>query len=147
MDSVSYIEHDVGFEVFEDDPEKIKQCREKLDAGLGATLLAKCRALESGKISERGIYDPKYDTILVAAYMMQFGAKIPDDDLEHMRKTVVELGSRSGYVLPIGEEAFRDPGKAQMIAALANYQAGVPRSFRKPRFVPIAPTYFQVLTG
>ena len=44
-----------------------------------------------------------------------------------------DIPSRNGYQLPIFDDGFRDPGKAQFEAALEFYKDGVPRDFGAPR--------------
>ena len=113
--------------------EMVPYIRSKLDENdFGQTLLAASRAREH---EQRIFQDGRYRTILLGAMMMRVGAKISDDDLQHLRSLVPDIHCSGRYQLPIGDEGFRSPGRAQFLAALDHHQAGVPRSFREPRYV------------
>ncbi|OIW22897.1 hypothetical protein CONLIGDRAFT_657872 [Coniochaeta ligniaria NRRL 30616] len=103
----------------------IAENREKLDSGLGDQLFAKYRATENE-------YGGKYRLILVGALMMRAGAKIKDEDMQHLRDLVPQINCNEGYTLPLMDEGFRGPGKRQFLAALDNYTPGIPRSFGEP---------------
>lgn len=70
---------------------------------------------------------------MLGAFMMQLGAKIAPEDRQHLMDIFPEIPSRNGYVLPIGDDGFRDPGQVQYKAALENYVDGNPRSFYDAR--------------
>lgn len=78
LDIVSEFDHEVGISIHEK-PEKLKEARDKLDAGLGAELMKKCREQEKSW-QLFSFEDSRYSTIILAAYMMQVGAKISPDD-------------------------------------------------------------------
>ncbi|RAH42834.1 zinc finger MYND domain-containing protein [Aspergillus brunneoviolaceus CBS 621.78] len=107
--------------------EVLPYIRQKLDTdGLGEQMLAACRAKEGDK----ELFDPpKYTTILMGALIMRAGGQISPASLEHLRALVSQVTCNVRYVLPLADEAFRSPGRAQFLAALYHYQAGVPRSF------------------
>ncbi|KXH28183.1 hypothetical protein CSAL01_08409 [Colletotrichum salicis] len=75
------------------------------------------------------------DKLLKNALMMRAGAKIKADDLQHLRDLVPKVPCQYRFALPIMDFGFRDPGKAQFLAALDNYQSGTPRDFHEPRQV------------
>ncbi|KAK5946083.1 hypothetical protein PMZ80_000222 [Knufia obscura] len=127
LDIVSEFDDEVGVSIHEK-PEKLKEAREKLDAGLGAELMKKCREKEKG-YHELMFEDPRYHTIILGAYMMQVGAKIAPDDRAHLAEIFPKIPSRAGYAMPMGDDGFRDPGKAQFKAALELYVDGQPRNF------------------
>ena len=135
LDIVSEFDHEVGISIHEQ-PEKLKEARDKLDAGLGADLMKKCREQEN-KWNWLCFEDPKYKTIVLAAYMMQVGAKIAPDDRAHLAEIFPKINSRAGYALPLVDGGFRDPGKVQFKAALELYVDGQPRNFFDARSVPI----------
>lgn len=130
-DLVSEFESIVGVSIM-DDPHKLREAREKLDAGLGVRLMQECRHKETGSAS---FFDPKYTTVVLAAYMMNCGATISNADRAHLQELLPKIPSRSGYALPISDLDFRDPGKVQFQAALDHYVNGEPRSFLVPRQV------------
>ncbi|PIG81991.1 hypothetical protein AARAC_002210 [Aspergillus arachidicola] len=68
----------------------------------------------------------KYRTIILGALMMRAG------DLQHLRDLVPQIHCSSRFALPLGDEGFRRPGRAQFLAALDHYQAGVPRNYQEP---------------
>ncbi|KOC07133.1 hypothetical protein AFLA70_206g001620 [Aspergillus flavus AF70] len=72
-------------------------------------------------------------TIILGALMMRAGAKIRAQDLQHLRDLVPQIHCSSRFALPLGDEGFRTPGRAQFLAALDHYQAGVPRNYLEPR--------------
>ncbi|KAK5956848.1 hypothetical protein OHC33_002337 [Knufia fluminis] len=133
LDIVSEFDDEVGVSIHEK-PEKLKEAREKLDAGLGAELMKKCREKEKG-YHELMFEDPRYHTIILGAYMMQVGAKIAPDDRAHLAEIFPKIPSRAGYAMPMGDDGFRDPGKAQFKAALELYVDGQPRNFFDARLV------------
>lgn len=100
--------------------------RQQLDTdGLGNKLFDKYR-------DENHIYFGRYRIILVGALMMRAGAKIREEDIQHLREVVPQINCNEGYRLPLGDQGFRGPGKRQFLAALDHYQPGVPRSFAVP---------------
>lgn len=134
LDIVSDFDREVGLSIHEK-PEKLKEARDKLDAGLGAELTKKCR--EQEKESQLFSFeDPKYQTIALAAYVVQVGAKISHDDRAQLAEILPKVSSRAGYALPLGDPGFRDPDKAQSKAALDFYVNGQPRNFFDPRSEP-----------
>ncbi|KAK7931107.1 hypothetical protein PG985_001819 [Apiospora marii] len=105
--------------------ELVVEFRQKLDAGFGDQLFDMYRAKEHE-------YQGKYRVILVGALVMRTGAKIRDGDLQHLRDLVPEIHCSPRYALPICDEGFRSPGKAQFLAALDHYTPGTPRNFSEP---------------
>lgn len=142
LDIVSEFDHEVGISI-QEKPEKLKEARDKLDAGLGAELMKKCREQEKSW-QLFSFEDSRYSTIILAAYMMQVGAKILPDDRAHLAEILPKISSRAGYALPIGDSGFRDPGKAQFKAALDLYVDGQPRNFFEAKSGR-APTYLAAL--
>ncbi|KAL2881921.1 hypothetical protein SGCOL_002657 [Colletotrichum sp. CLE4] len=106
----------------------VVKIRERLDSGVGDKLLKKYRALEHK-------HQGQYQTIVIGALMMRAGAKIKADDLQHLRDLVPKGPCQYRFALPIKNFGFHDPGKAQFLAALDNYQSGTPRDFHEPRQV------------
>ncbi|KAF9888851.1 hypothetical protein FE257_008220 [Aspergillus nanangensis] len=106
--------------------------RTKLNTdNLGDRLFAASRARES----EQDAFPPnEYKIIVLGALMMRAGAKIKNEDLQHLRELVPRIHCSAGYALPIGDEGFRAPGRAQFLAALDHYQEGVPRNFQEPSY-------------
>lgn len=78
-------------------------------------------------------------TVILAAMVMQSGAKISDDNMQHLREIVPQIHSSPGYAWPLNDEGFRNPGRAQFLAALEHYTPGTPRTFCEPRSVPGSP--------
>jgi len=72
-------------------------------------------------------------TVVLAAMVMQSGAKISDDNMQHLRDIVPRIHSSPGYAWPLNDEGFRDPGKVQFLAALEYYKPGTPRTFCEVR--------------
>ena len=120
--------------------QQVVTLRHKLDAGMGDKPFDFYRAKEhEGHGSYVMLEDGKYRLILVGALIMRTGAKIRDADLQHLRELVPHIHSSPGYALPFCDEGFRDPGKAQFLAALDHYipallaitrSQGNPRHFR-----------------
>lgn len=106
----------------------VTEIRGRLDSGVGDELFKKYRALEHE-------YQGQYRTIVVGALMMRAGAKIKADDFQHLRDLVPKIPCQYRFAMPIVDFGFRDPGKAQFLAALDNYQPGTPRDFHEPRQV------------
>lgn len=134
MDIVSEFEHIVGVSIH-DEPAKLEEARIKLDAGLGAELLAKSRAKEQGFMRRFDFFDARYATLILGAYMMHVGAAINSEDRQHLKDILPKISSKNGYVLPLWDLGFRDPGQVQYKAALDNYVNGTPRSFLEARCV------------
>jgi len=132
-DTVSEFYDEVGVSI-DDEPEKLTEARAKLDAGQGAKLMKECRDRQKGW-KPFPFDDPKYKMVILAAYMMQLGAKISPEDRSHLLEILPSIESRPGYAMPLGDEGFRDPGKAQFKAALDLYVDGQPRDFFAPRLV------------
>jgi len=72
--------------------------------------------------------------LILGALFMRAGARIRRCDRQHLRELVDQIPSRAGFSLPPNDGGFRDPGRAQYLAALENYKAGTPRSFVDPRY-------------
>jgi hypothetical protein len=70
--------------------ELIVSIRQNLDSGLGDALFDKYRKKESE------IYG-RYRVILVGALVMRAGAKVRDNDLEHLRELVPKINCNEGY--------------------------------------------------
>jgi len=102
---------------------------EKLDSGLGEKLFNQYRETENtsgGSLFEEGRL---YLVIILAAMMMRCGAKIREEDRQHLREIFPAIPSREGYMWSLCDNGFRGPGKRQFLAALDHYQTGTPRSF------------------
>lgn len=99
--------------------------RDKLNAGLCDKLFKEFRSKEN----TFWIPDRKMYTVILAAMVMQSGARISDDNMQHLHEIVPQIHSSPGYALPFGDEGFRDPGRAQFLAALEYYKPGTPRTF------------------
>lgn len=129
------IEHAMGL-TREDDDEynpveelQSEAFRDKLDAGL-------CDKLFKDFRSQEGTFwfpDRKYYTVLLAAMVMESGAKISDDNMQHLREIVPPMHSTPVYASPLSEGGFFDPGRAQFLAALEYYKPGTPRAFGEAR--------------
>jgi hypothetical protein len=63
---------------------------------------------------------------------MRAGAKIKDDDMQHLRELANRFPGKEGYQWPLSDDGFRGPGKAQFLAALDNYKPGTPRNYQEP---------------
>ena len=110
--------------------EIVPYIRAKLDTdNLGDRLFAAARTQENNQT----IPCTKYRTIILGALMMRAGARIRADDLQHLRDLVPQIQCNSQFVLPLFDEGFRSPGRAQFLAALDHYQAGMPRNYQEPR--------------
>ncbi|WQF84603.1 Putative Zinc finger, MYND-type [Colletotrichum destructivum] len=106
----------------------IVSIRNQLDSGIGDKLFDKYRAKENN-LDE---FEGQYKVIIVGALMMRAGANISKEQLQHLRDLVPNIDCQYGYALPFGDLGFRDPGKAQFLAALDNYQPGAPRDYLEP---------------
>ncbi|KKY33002.1 hypothetical protein UCDDA912_g07058 [Diaporthe ampelina] len=80
-----------------------------------------------GEVDE-SIYLP----IVFGAMMMEYGATIKEDHIEHLRDLVPKIQCNEGMTAPLIEYVFRGPGKRQFLAALDSYQADKPRSLHQP---------------
>lgn len=109
--------------------------RDKLNAGLCDKLFKEFRSKEN----TFWIPDRKMYTVILAAMVMQSGAKVSDDNMQHLREIVPRIHSSPGYAWPLNDEGFRDPGKVQFLAALEFYKPGTPRTFCELRLVPSSP--------
>ena len=134
MPMADAIEQATGISIFAP-PENLEEARTKLDAGLGAKLMREWRAKENEEMSLEFLNDHKYAVLVLGAYMMHVGAKIDDSDREHMKAILPKVPNSKGYVWPLGDQGFRDPGKHQMTAALEYYTNGKRRDFFQPRYV------------
>lgn len=114
-----------------------KAFREKLDAGLCDKLFKDFRSEES----TFWFPDRKLYTVLLAAMVMESGAKISDDNMQHLREIVPQIFSTPVYASPFSDGGFCDPGRAQFLAALEYYKPGTPRAFRETRQVPRSLTH------
>ncbi|KAI1463297.1 uncharacterized protein F4812DRAFT_447264 [Daldinia caldariorum] len=104
----------------------VVEIRTKLDTGLGKRLINYWRAKESE-------YNGKYRVIIVGALLMRTGAKIQESDMQHLRELVPQVSCN--YItssVPESDRGFREPGRAQFLAALENYKPGEPRNFEEP---------------
>lgn len=77
-------------------------------------------------------YGGEYRLNILGAMMMQVGANISKENMDHLRTVCSDTESNPGFML-MEMSSFRDPGKAQLTAALDNYRNGVPRDFAGPR--------------
>ncbi|KAF9894816.1 hypothetical protein FE257_004437 [Aspergillus nanangensis] len=110
--------------------EVVPWVRAKLNQdNLGDRLFAASRARESNPSS---LPPNEYKTIILGALMMRAGAKIKSEDLQHLRDLVARINCNARFALPIFDEGFRSPGRAQFLAALDHYQEGVSRDFQEP---------------
>lgn len=114
----------------------IVSIRNQLDSGIGDKLFDKYRAKENN-LDE---FEGQYQVIIVGALMMRAGANISKEQLQHLRDLVPKIDCQYGYALPFRDLGFRDPGKAQFLAALDNYQPGVPRDYLEPRYAHVTPS-------
>ncbi|KAK5465504.1 hypothetical protein LTS15_002067 [Exophiala xenobiotica] len=73
-----------------------------------------------------------YTVVIFGAVMMGAGAKISPENMTYLRQAADKTESHPGHRLPIGDLGFRDPGKAQFLAALNHYRNGEPRDLRGP---------------
>ncbi|KAF9879699.1 SMB protein [Colletotrichum karsti] len=112
---------------------QVANVRKQLDAGLCDKIFEKYRPLEHEK-------DGQFRVILVGALMMRAGAKIKQDDLDHLKELADGMEGEHGFsygrafdILHQDEKSpLRYPGKVQFLTALENYKAGVPRDFGEP---------------
>lgn len=92
----------------EDKDKLVAEVRAQLDAnGVGDELFKICRAKE-------GEYEGQYNVIILGALMMLAGARICQDDLQHLRELVLKIHCSHTYALPIFDSGFRGPGRAQV---------------------------------
>ncbi|KAJ5731105.1 uncharacterized protein N7483_005613 [Penicillium malachiteum] len=101
-------------------------CKKLNKDNCGFDLFAKCRSLDEDFLQG------KYPIIIFGAMMMRVGANIKQEDLQYLREVALATHSSPGYACPFADQGFRDPGRAQFLAALDHYQADVPRSFEQP---------------
>ncbi|KAH8757302.1 hypothetical protein F5883DRAFT_428830 [Diaporthe sp. PMI_573] len=118
--------------------------RNTLNSGVGDELF---------RIFRKKEHEPngKYRVVLVGAIVMRAGAKVKDDDFNHLRELVGQIPCRDGLTpvlrgisgrpsalrllaagLDGSDNGFRHPGKVQFLAVLEHYKPGVPRSFQEP---------------
>ncbi|QMW27160.1 hypothetical protein G4B84_002449 [Aspergillus flavus NRRL3357] len=95
-------------------------------------------AASCAKENEETCLPARYRTIILGALMMRAGARIRAEDLQHLRDLVPQVHCTSRFALPLGDDGFRSPGRAQFLAALDHYQAGVPRNYQEPRLEVIS---------
>ncbi|CEJ58958.1 hypothetical protein PMG11_07597 [Penicillium brasilianum] len=111
--------------------EIIPYVRAKLDANnLGERLIAKSKTQE-GKLDWERYTSGEYKTIILGALLMRVGAKIKDEDLQHLRDLVPQVPCAPGTIWSLEDVGFRSPGKAQFLAALDAYEQGKPRDFQE----------------
>ncbi|KAK7744709.1 hypothetical protein SLS62_010129 [Diatrype stigma] len=110
--------------------DKRVQLRRKLDAGLGSDWFQEYYVRENCGCSIHAT-ESKYKVVMVCALMMRVGAKIKPDNLRHLYELVPQIRCGDTFV-PSGDYAFRGPGKAQFLAALASYRPGIPHDFHEP---------------
>lgn len=106
--------------------------REKLDAGLCEKLFEDFRSKEKKFwIPSRKVY-----TVVLAALVMESGAKISDDNMQHLRDIAAPIHPSTGDVSSLDDcDVLSDTASAQLLAALEHYKPGKPRSFRERRSV------------
>ncbi|KAK5651118.1 hypothetical protein OQA88_13257 [Cercophora sp. LCS_1] len=95
---------------------------EHLDSGVGDQLFARYRAAETDETGWSRM-EGRHTTVILGAMMMQVGAKISDEDLDHLRALLHEDDA---------EDHLTPQGRLQVLAALDNYKAGIPRDFLGP---------------
>lgn len=105
------------------------ELRDELNAGFCDTLFKICRMTVEMKFPS----DYSMGIVILAAMVMQTGAKISDENMQHLRELVPRICSYPGYAPPFADDGFRDPGKKQFLAALEYYKPGTPRTFCEPR--------------
>ena len=79
----------------------------------------------------------EYSAVIFGAVMMGAGVKISSENMTYLRQAADKTESYPGYRLPFGDLGFRDPGKAQFLAALSHYRNGEPRDLHGPRYVTV----------
>jgi len=84
---------------------------------------------------KKDLFYGEYPTVVLGALMMGMGAKISPENITYLREAARNTHSSPGYQWPLGDIGFRDPGKAQFLAALDHYRDGEPRDFHGPRYV------------
>jgi hypothetical protein len=103
-----------------------ERLRQKFDAGLAANLIDKYRNLARAATDEWAKYDGQYRLIILSALVMGTGAKIADHHLQHLRQLAVTFERNHTFDFASAHTA---PSKRQFLAALDNYQPGIPRDF------------------
>lgn len=133
---VAEVEEAVGVPLSRE-PDKLEEARTKLDAGLGLELFVKYRAKERSWNPLWWLYsymfDPRYETLILGAYMMHVGAKITPGDRQHLKEILPKVRCGNAYALPFNDGGFRDPGRVQYNAALEAYVDGHPKTFLEDR--------------
>lgn len=109
----------------EDLKRTVEKTRKKLDAGASQKLFDKYRPLEEE-------YNGELRVILIGALIMRAGAKLSEENKNHLRELAAKFPGREGYQMPISDDGLRGPGKAQFLTALDNYKEGTPRRFDEP---------------
>ncbi len=107
----------------------MERLRQKLDAGLGSKILKKYRKLEHTPDNEWEKHEARYKVIILGALLMGTGAKISDDDFQHLRDLTSTVDCNETFTLAFADTGFRGPGKRQFLAALDNCKPGTPRDF------------------
>jgi hypothetical protein len=99
--------------------------RDKLNAGLCDKHFKDFRSQEKDfSIPSREIY-----TIILAAMVMETGANISDENIQHLRELVTQIWPCPVHTGPLSEEVSFNPARAQFVAALEYYKPGTPRDF------------------
>jgi hypothetical protein len=103
----------------------VARVREHLDSSRGDQRMEKLRSRESE-------LDGKFRVILGGALLMRAGARVKSEGMQHLRDLVCQVDCGYGFALPLFDWGFREPGKAQFLAALDNYVAGTTRNYHEP---------------
>lgn len=88
----------------------------------------------------------EYTMVICGAVMMEARIRISVEDRIHLRQAAQRTHSYPGYQNPMADTGFRDPGKAQFLAALEYYEDDKPRDFKTPKYPAIRPLCFRSLT-
>lgn len=91
-------------------------------------------AISKAKETENSFQETRYRTIILGALMLRAGARIREEDRQHLLDLVPQINCTSRRTL-LADHGFRTPGRAQFLAALDHYEPGVPRSLQEPRLV------------
>ncbi|KAJ5482313.1 hypothetical protein N7475_001125 [Penicillium sp. IBT 31633x] len=88
-------------------------------------------AISKAKETENSFQETRYRTIILGALMLRAGARIREEDRQHLLDLVPQINCTSRRTL-LADHGFRTPGRAQFLAALDHYEPGVPRSLQEP---------------
>lgn len=94
------------------DPAIVDKTRTALDSGIGDQLFRTFRAKELDG------HEGKYRVILLGALMMRAGAKIRDDDFQHLRDLVPQIHCRSGLAPRPCDNPAQPPAALLLAACL-----------------------------